>query len=109
MNGMPGLITVDVLAVTRNEHGDRTTTPAGSIPGCGFEPLGSSEDTDNRAQVATTAALYVPRTDVVVTAQHKIRTPDGHVWDVDGDPAWWSNPLTGDRPGGQIRLTRVTG
>lgn len=109
MNGMDGLITIAVLSVTRNQHGDRVTSPAGSIPGCSFAPGGSSEDTDNRAQTIETATVYCGPTSVVVTSQHKIRTPDNREWDVDGDPQWWSNPYASAREGGVIQLRRVKG
>jgi hypothetical protein len=109
VNGMTGLITVQVLAVTRDRHGDRVITPAGSIAGCSFAPAASNEDTDNRAQTIETATVYCGPTDVVVTSQHKIRTPDNREWDVDGDPQWWANPFTTAREGGVIQLRRVTG
>lgn len=109
VNGMTGLITVLVLSVTRNRHGDRVTASAGSIAGCSFAPGGSSEDTDNRAQTIETATVYCGPTGIVVTSQHKIRTPDNREWDVDGDPQWWANPFTQAREGGVIQLRRVKG
>ena len=112
MTGLPGAFPVEVFGVaTRDRHGDETRAPLGTIDGCSFAPGESTEDTDKRAQVVTKGELYVPVTDiaVAVTAQQRIRFPDGREWTVGGEPQWWSNPYTGTREGGVIALQRVTG
>lgn len=105
-------ITVRVLGVaTRDRHGDETRALLGTIPGCSFAPGGSTEDTDQRAQVVTHGDLFVPVTDIAVgvTAQCRIEFPDGREWTVTGQPQWWDNPYSGTRPGGVMSLQRVTG
>lgn len=103
-------ITVVVLAYERDLDGDLSgETVAGKIVGAAFAPGQSSEDTDRKAQVSTTATLYVPPGSFAVTAQHRIRFPGGLVWKVAGTPGIWINPLTGWSAGGEIRLERVTG
>jgi hypothetical protein len=101
-------ITVEVIGVVRDKHGDRAETVVGSIPGCAFAPEISTEYTDQRAQVVSADALYVPPTDVVITAQSKVRF-DGQVWQVQGEVRWWRHPMTGWSPGGVIHLRRTTG
>lgn len=101
-------VTVEVIKVTRDRHGDATTTAVGSIEGCAFAPESSVEDTDNREQVISAGALYVPPTQVEVSAACRLRF-DGAEWQVDGDPAWWRHPMTGWTPGGVIHVRRVTG
>lgn len=99
-------VVVEVLATVRDRHGDRTETVVGTIPGCALAPESSVEDTEQRAQTANTASLYVPPTDVQVTGQSVVKV-DGQRWHVDGDPDWWRHPWTGWTPGGVIRLRRV--
>jgi hypothetical protein len=101
-------VTVEVIAVVRDKHGDTTETSAGSIAGCAFAPESSVEDTDQRAQVVTAGSLYVPPTRVEVTAQSKVRFDDV-VWQVDGEVEWWRHPMTGWSPGGVIHVRRTTG
>lgn len=98
-------VTVQVYVTSRDRHGDRTETLAGTIPGCAFAPESSVEDNDNRAQVATAGTLYIPPTQVAITGQSLVRF-DGHTWHVDGDPDWWRHPWTGWAPGGVLRVRR---
>jgi len=103
-------ITVHVYGVaTRDRHGDETRVLLGDIPGCAWAPGSSTEDTDARAQVITHGELYIPVTDIPVTAQCRITFPDGREWTVMGEPQWWDSPYTGARPGGVLSLQRVTG
>lgn len=99
-------VTVEVFNTTRDQHGDRTRTLVGEIPGCAPAPESSVEDNDNRAQVVVTTSVYVPPTAVPITGQSVLRF-DGREWDVDGDPEWWRHPWTGWTPGGVVRVRRV--
>lgn len=101
--------TAVVLSVTRNNHGDEVTSPAGHAFGCGFAPGASTEDNDNRAQVATVGDLYCTSTDITITAQHRVRLPGGDEWRVDGEPEWWTSPYGAAAGGGVIHLRRVRG
>lgn len=113
--------TIEVLATGRDRHGDTIITVRGSITGCGVEPEGSSEDTDQRALVEDRVTVYAPFTDLPVTAQDRVRlipygtnpTPQERaalpLWSVDGAPREWRHPMTGWQPGRVIRLRLVTG
>lgn len=123
----PHGITLDVLATSRDRHGDETTTVRGSIPGCGLAPdesvenagLRAQEDTHQRALVITRQVVYAPPSGVRVGAQDRVRlvppgtSPEARaalpLWHVEGEPELWQNPMTGWRPGRVIRLQRVTG
>jgi hypothetical protein len=94
---------------TRTVHGDTTRTQVGVIDGCAVAPAGSSEDNDQRAQVVANAVLFVPPSTVPITAQSRVRLPDGTEWLVEGVPQDWRNPFTGWYPGREIQLRRVTG
>jgi hypothetical protein len=102
-------VTVEVISRVRGQHGDTTRVPKGSIAGCGFAPSSSTEDNDRKAQVDTTASLYIPPGSLAVSAQDVIRFPNGDEWQVDGEPLMWFSPLTGWAPGGEVRIRRVTG
>lgn len=100
--------TIEVLETSRDEHGDLTEALRGTIDGCAVAPESSTEDNDNRAQVDTFVEVYAPYSDVVVTAQDKVRL-NGTLWHVEGDPAEWRSPFTGWQPGRVIRLRQVRG
>lgn len=88
---------------------DWTTPDTLDIPGCAFDPGGSSEPLDvGRASVVTQPTLYHPSTDLDVTAQDRIEVR-GRTWQVDGDPAVYRNPYTGWEAGTAIRLKAVEG
>ncbi len=103
-------IRVEVLAYDQDNDGDLSNERvAGVIEGAAFAPGSSTEDTDRKAQVTTTATLYVPPGSPAVTAQNKLRLPGGLVWEVAGSPSPWASPLTGWAPGAEIQIKRVTG
>ncbi|MGW4487859.1 hypothetical protein ACWEOE_28925 [Amycolatopsis sp. NPDC004368] len=109
-------IRIEVLAYDRDSDGDLSNERVFAvIDGVAFAPSASAsqrasrEDNDRKAQVDTMAVLYVPPGNPVISAQHKVRFPDGSVWNVDGKPSPWSSPLTGWTPGGEVHIRRVTG
>lgn len=76
------------------------------IPGCALAPAATSELTEAERQSKTTrATLYVPH-GTGITAADRIRIADGREWLIDGDPAEWTNPLTGWAPGVTVNLIR---
>lgn len=78
------------------------------IPGCGFNPGGSSEPTqDGRNAVITRPEVYAPA-DADVTAADRL-VVRGDTYQVDGKPAEWRSPLTGWAPGLVIALKEVQG
>lgn len=79
-----------------------------SIEGCGFDPGGSSEPTqDARNAVVTKPTVYAPAgVDVVAGDRIVVR---GVTYAVEGTPADWRHPMTGWRPGLVINLKGVEG
>lgn len=69
---------------------------------------GSTEATKAAADVVTTGltVILLPGTAVKAVDQFKV---SGAVYDVDGDPADWTSPLTGTPAGVQVELVKVTG
>lgn len=110
---LPHGITITLLRETRDRVGDVTLTEDRTIPGCGWSPAVQGE-TDNtevggaRTQTITGRTLYLPP-DAGITATHRVRFPDGSVWEVVGEIGPWRSPLTGWAPGDQAELRRVTG
>jgi hypothetical protein len=49
-------------------------------------------------------AVYLPADVVDLTRLDAVRV-DGVTYEVDGRPITWQNPLTGARPGVEVRLT----
>lgn len=78
------------------------------IPGCGFNPGGSSQPVEpGRDAVITKPEVYAPA-DVDVHAGDRV-VARGRTYDVEGDPAEWRNPFTGWAPGTVITLKIVEG
>lgn len=79
-----------------------------SISGCGYNPGGSTEPTDDaRNAVITTPEVYAPTgSDVLAGDRLVVR---GQTFDVEGDPADWRSPFTGWQAGLVIRLKKVAG
>lgn len=101
-------ITVTLLLQVEDRFGDETTTEVGTITDCGWAPRTSTEDEDGRSQVIRGRVLYAPAGSGI-TAQHRVRFPDGSVWRVEGDIGPWRSPFTGWAPGDEVQLERVTG
>lgn len=78
------------------------------IPGCGFNPGGSSEPTqDGRNAVITRPEVYAP-SDADVQSGDRL-VVRGDTFEVDGKPAAWISPFTGWAPGTVIALKEVQG
>lgn len=106
-------ITVTLLRETRDRLGDVTLVEDFSVPGCGWSPAvadktDSTEIGGARTQTITGRTLRLPP-DTGITATHRVRFPDGSVWEVDGEVGPWRSPLTGWAPGDQAKLRRVRG
>lgn len=78
------------------------------IPGCGVNPGGSNEPTqDARHAVITQPEVYAPAgADVLAGDRLLVRS---RTFDVDGDPQDWRSPFTGWQPGLVIKLKIVEG
>jgi hypothetical protein len=101
-----------IRPVPRNAFGDRPAgAPADARAALGlgaFAPSTSTEDTLTRGDtVATSGTVYLPHgSDVRATDRLEI---GADVWEVDGDPADWSSPLTGTQGPMEVRVRKVTG
>lgn len=93
----------------RDKHGDPVEgLPSElSIPDCALAPRSSSEDDDAANTVIVGATLYAPY-DADILPADRIRDGDD-VYEVEGEPGRWENPLTGDRPGMEVALRRYRG
>lgn len=103
--------TVSVLREDSNDFGDDTLTLERTIEGVAVAPRTSVEPGQDRrtAAVTTGRTLYLPPGAEPPTAKHRVQFDDGSLWRVVGDPADWSNPLTGWAPGHQVEIERVEG
>lgn len=105
------------LTVNRSGGRDRYGNPlpgtSHTIDDCALAPTGSTEMVNGQATVIDQDTVYAdygadvePRDEIVVPAGQPI-SPG--VYQVDGSPARYRNPFTGDAAGCVIRLTRATG
>lgn len=87
---------------------DWTTPDSLDIPGCAFDPGGSTEPLEQgRTAVITQPTVYAPfGADVRAGDRLVVR---GRTWEVDGDPADYRSPFTGWEPGTTIKLKVVEG
>lgn len=78
------------------------------VPGCVVWPqLDGNEQTFQRDTVPTGYSVLLPP-GTAIAATDRVRLY-GQVWDVTGEPAVWSSPLTGTQPGVQVVLRRTRG
>lgn len=98
--------------VTEDAHGNTVESwaaePGVAVEGCAFSPGESAEPVEaNRRAVVTTPQLFCPP-DTVITSKDIVTVRD-LTFQVVGDPADWTNPFTGWRPGVVVNLRRVSG
>ncbi|MGW2666222.1 hypothetical protein ACWCW7_35165 [Nocardia tengchongensis] len=101
----------ETVTVIRPAAKDAMGDPVGGptehdVDGCGFSWQSSTEVTDRRDTVVSTAEMYCP-TGADILATDKVRLPDGREFMVDGSPASWRNPFTGWDAGMVVRLKAV--
>lgn len=81
--------------------------PSHLVGPCAVAPVSSTEDPVARDAIVDTVDLYAPAgADLTATDQVGI---DGQRWEIDGDPAVWTNPFDGVTYGVTARLRRVAG
>lgn len=87
---------------------DWSTPDELAIPGCGFDPGGTTELIEvGRAAVLTQPTLFAPAdADIGPADRIEIRS---RTWEVDGDPALWRSPFTGWEPGLVVKLRLFEG
>lgn len=78
-----------------------------ALPGCVFDPGGSTESVQGQDMVITRPRLFLPK-GTTVTAVDKILVA-GQPYTVTGAPKYYTNPFTGTTPGPVLELERVTG
>lgn len=82
-----------------------------SIAGCAVAPRSSEERTDGQATVISGRSLYLPAgSDITahdVVVLNGAPQPGDERWQIEGEPAEWTNPFTGWSPGIVVALTRA--
>jgi hypothetical protein len=79
------------------------------LEGAAFDPGGSLEPVEvGRAAVVTTPKLYFQSEAVDLVASDLVRVR-GLAYTVQGDPAVWVSPFTGETAGTVVELKRVSG
>ncbi len=93
-----------------DQYGDLVsgTTTSTAIAGCAVAPRYSSEPVERgRNGVIVGLSVYAPAgSDIRYTDAITI---DSVSYRIDGEPASWSNPLTGSAPGVEVALVRSAG
>lgn len=75
-----------------------------------FAPTGSSELVQGQNTVIENDTIYLaPGAPTPKPTDQIRRELTGDTYDIDGKPAVYLNPFTGDQPGAVLRLERVTG
>lgn len=83
-----------------------TRTP---YDGCAVAPRVTDEPAKiGEAPILTEGTVYSPHVDMDVTARDRLEIR-GIVWDIEGEPFLWQNPLSGWTPGVQINFKRREG
>lgn len=77
------------------------------LPGCAFDPGGSTELVQGQDLVTTTPTLYAPAGTVIGPVDAILVA--GQTFEVDGTPNTYTNPFTGWQPGVVVKLRAVTG
>lgn len=88
-------------------YGNDTWSAAETIVRGGFYPGQSSEFVQGQDLLYVQPVVYFPP-GVDLAAVDAVRI-DGHLYEVDGVPSVWHNPLNGANPGVEVHLKRVTG
>lgn len=74
----------------RDDRGDPLPVTEIPVAGCLIGPRATSEPVDRADLVSDTAMLYRdPEPSFSFLSTDRIRTPDGGVWSVDGEPKIW--------------------
>lgn len=85
------------------------TTTRIEIPRCGLAPRMSTESTARGRQgVIVGQTVYLPDNSPPVLYTDQLEVA-GVLYDIEGDPGAWSNPLTGWTPGSEVAIRRAIG
>jgi hypothetical protein len=104
----PETFTILTGVVTGQDgDGNDVTTPAEVATSGAFAPTGSTELIQGEAVVLDHDTIYLSDGAPTPGPADKIRAR-GVVYDIDGTPAEYHNPLTGYEPGAVLRLLKVT-
>lgn len=97
-----------VLLPAKDAYGnDQWSTTQTPLTGCAVWPTGSVERQQGQDVVTTGLTALLPA-GTVVAATDKV-TVAGLDYEVDGDPARFTDPFSNFDPGVEVRLKRVTG
>jgi len=98
----------DAEASTFNATLQRSaSTPTEVATSGAFAPSGSTELIQGQSVVLDHDTIYLNEGAPTPGPQDKVRAR-GVVYDIDGTPAVYHNPLTGYEPGAVLRLLKVT-
>ena len=115
--------TVVVFREVRDDFGDVTVEDERQVEGCAWYPRRSVEDygggssigagqrtaaSSGAVQVSTGLTMLCPAGSGI-TAVHRVRLPDGSVWQVVGARGEWTSPLSGWTAGDTVELEQTTG
>ena len=85
------------------------TTTRIDIPRCGLAPRMSTESTARGRQgVIVGQTVYLPDSSPAVFYVDQLEVA-GVLYDIEGEPGEWSNPLTGWTPGSEVAIRRAVG
>lgn len=107
-----GVTVTIVRSPGKDQYGDPIpgTTTRIDIPLCAVAPRTSTEPTERGRQgVIVGKSVYLPdnaSTIPLFTDQLEIA---GVLYDIEGEPGDWTNPLTGWHPGSEIAIRRAAG
>jgi hypothetical protein len=103
-------ILTQVKRNTPDSDGNDVYDPATVTVTGAFAPEGSTELIQGQDTVISNPTIYLSPDSPIPAATDKVRRElTGETFDIDGQPAVFVNPFTGDQPGAVLRLERVTG
>lgn len=103
-------VTIQRASTTTDRYGNTIPGPyvdVEDIDGCAVAPRESSEDNTNRTALVVGVTVFAPYGADVRKADRCVI--DGRTYQVEGEPAAWSHPMTGWQPGTVIQLRIVEG
>lgn len=105
--------TVTVIRSTpggTDQYGDPKTSTIERIPiqGCAVAPRFSSDMTDRGRDGVVIGKTVYPPAGADIRATDRLEL-EGDLYEIDGEPIEWRNPISGDAPGGEIALRRARG
>lgn len=99
-------LTVTIQRSTTDRFNDKTYSDHHDVAGC-LEYENTSTEVGNAVTDIRTL-LTPPDPDPDIRPSDRVKYPNGLIYQVEGLPKVWENPLTGWTPGVEVHLRRVT-